>query len=106
MCIRDRWGIGAAITFGGKALSTSMALVADSDRILADKASHEAGKSSRIAGFDRRQLDWTFQSNLAVGEINQIFKQLRAAQLREAVAALELRNHRRQICLLYTSRCV
>ena len=93
----EPWGIGAAITFGGKALSTSMALVADSDRILADKASHEAGKSSRIAGFDRRQLDWTFQSNLAVGEINQIFKQLRAAQLREAVAALELRNHRRQM---------
>ncbi len=93
----EPWGIGAAITFGGKALSTGMALMADSDRISSDKATHQAGKSSRIAGYDRRQLDWAFQSNQAVGEINQIFKQLRAAQLRQAVAELELRNHRQQM---------
>jgi hypothetical protein len=36
-------------------------------------------------------------TNLAAGEITQIFKQIRAAEIREATAELELRNHREQI---------
>ena len=41
-------------------------------------------------------MDWSYQSNVAAGEITQIFKQLRAAQIREAVAEQELKNHRQQ----------
>ena len=41
--------------------------------------------------------DWAFQSNQAAGEISQIFKQIRAAEIRQAVAELELRNHRQQM---------
>ncbi|HLN64440.1 MAG TPA: insecticidal toxin protein, partial [Symbiobacteriaceae bacterium] len=51
----------------------------------------------RIDGFARREMEWAFQSNLAAGEINQIFKQLRAAQIRVAIAEQELKNHRQQM---------
>ena len=63
----------------------------------ADSKTYEAGKAAKIGGYARREQDWAFQSNLAAGEITQIFKQLRAAQIREAIAELELKNHRQQM---------
>ena len=37
-------------------------------------------RAAKIGSYARREQDWAFQSNLAAGEITQIFKQLRAAQ--------------------------
>jgi hypothetical protein len=90
-------GVGAAIQFGGRALSTQLSLAADSSIAAANRSSYEANKSAKIGSYARREQDWAFQSNLAAGEITQIFKQLRAAQLREAIAELELKNHRQQM---------
>ena len=90
-------GAGAALQFGGRALSTELSLAADSSRISAGKSSYEATKAGKIAGFISRELDWSFQSNLAAGELNQVFKQLRAAQIRVAIAEQELKNHKQQI---------
>ena len=90
-------GVGAAIQFGGRALSTELSLVADSLNMSAGRKSYEAGKAARISSYARREQDWAFQSNLAAGEINQIFKQLRAAQIREAIAEQELKSHRQQM---------
>jgi hypothetical protein len=42
-------------------------------------------------------VEWTFQSNSAKSEINQIFKQLRGAQIREAIAKREYENHQVQM---------
>ncbi len=66
-------------------------------RGVAGRRSFEANLSSKIGGYARREQDWAFQSNLAAGEISQIFKQIRAAEIREAVAELELKNHRQQM---------
>lgn len=90
-------GVGAVIQFGGRALSTEISLMADGDRMISDRKTHEAGKAAKIGGYARREQDWAFQSNLAAGEIAQIFKQLRATQIREAIAELELKNHRQQM---------
>ena len=90
-------GVGAAIQFGGRALSTQLSLAADASSTTASRNSYEANKSARIGSYTRREQDWAFQSNLAAGEISQIFKQLRAAQIREAIAELELKNHRQQM---------
>ena len=46
------------------------------------------------------------QSNLAAGEINQIFKQLRAAQIREAMAEREWTNHQQQMTQAEDDRAV
>jgi Tc toxin complex TcA C-terminal TcB-binding domain len=90
-------GVGAAIQFGGRALSMQLSLAADGTRIMSERDTFEAGKSAKIGIYTRREHDWSFQSNLAVGEITQIFKQLRAAQIREAIAEQELKNHQVQI---------
>ena len=91
------WGIGGNVSFGGSALSRGMSFWASFARTSADQRTYESGTSSRIGSYTRREEEWAFQSNLAAGEISQVFKQLRAAEIREAVAELELRNHRRQM---------
>ena len=91
------WGMGAGVTFGGKALSTAASFAAKSASAVATDANFMASMSGKIGSYARRAQEWEFQSNLAAGEINQIFKQLRAAQIREAIAELEVRNHRQQM---------
>ncbi len=90
-------GVGAAIQFGGRALSTELSMAADASSTLASRNTYEGNKTAKIGSYARREQDWAFQSNLAAGEITQIFKQLRAAQIREAIAELELKNHRQQM---------
>lgn len=90
-------GVGAAIQFGGRALSTQLSLAADAMSTNASRNSYEASKAARIGGYARREQDWAFQSNLAAGEITQIFKQVRAAEIRQAVAEQELKSHRQQM---------
>lgn len=91
------FGVGGSISFGGSNLAAHMTLISSFYRSNADTLSYEAGNTAKIGTYSRREQDWAFQSNLAAGEITQIFRQLRAAQLREAIAAMELKNHRRQI---------
>lgn len=92
------WGVGGSNTVsGGSKLAQFAKFAADMALIGADWFSHQAGRSAKIGSYARREQEWAFQSNLAAGEISQIFRQLRAAEIREAVAALELRNHRQQM---------
>jgi len=91
------WGMGGHVAFGGSALSRGMSFWASFAKTDAEKRTYESGTSSRVGSYARRELDWAFQSNLAAGEITQVYKQLRAAQIREAIAELELKNHRQQI---------
>jgi hypothetical protein len=67
------------------------------DRANADGSTYDANKASKLGSYSRRQADWTFQSNSAKSDINQIYKQLRGAQLREAIASTEYQNHQTQI---------
>jgi hypothetical protein len=90
-------GVGAAIQFGGRALSTQLSLAADASSTTASRNAYEANRAARVGGYARREQDWVFQSNLAAGEISQIFKQIRAAQIREAIAEQELKSHRLQM---------
>jgi hypothetical protein len=90
-------GPGGSITFGGSNLSSAMSFWSSFDKSEADKKHFESGNSAKINTYFRREQDWAFQSNQAAGEISQIFKQIRAAQIREAVAELELKNHRQQM---------
>jgi hypothetical protein len=41
--------------------------------------------------------NWAYQSDVAAGEITQLFEELRAAEIREAMAQVEWKNHQRQI---------
>ncbi len=91
------FGTGGTAVFGGINLSTELALVSSFYKTDADQRSYEASKTAKIGSYTRREQDWAFQSNLAAGEITQIHKQLRAAQIREAIADQELKSHRQQM---------
>jgi hypothetical protein len=91
------WGIGGGVTYGGKAISTASTFGAKSASAVAADLNFLAGMTAKVGGYVRRAQEWEHQSNLAAGEISQVFKQLRAAQIREAIAEQELRSHRQQM---------
>ena len=90
-------GAGAAVKFGGMFLAKMFSMMAMVDRATGDSFTYEANKTAKIGSYARREQEWSYQSNLAAGEITQIFKQLRAAQIREAIAEREWNNHQQQI---------
>jgi len=91
------FGAGVDLTFGGEQLSKMLSMMSSFIRLGADQLSYQANTTAKIGGYARREQDWAYQSNLAVGEINQIFKQIRGAQIREAIAEREWNNHQQQI---------
>jgi len=93
----EPWGIGASVSFGGSNLAAAMTLTASFYRGDADELTYEAGTTGKVANFARREHEWAYQRNVAAGEITQTYKQLRAAQIREAIAERELANHRQQM---------
>jgi hypothetical protein len=90
-------GCGASVDFGGDHLHFNTSQLAAAAREAAGQLSYEAGKAAKLGSYSRRELDWTFQSNSAKAEINQILKQIRGAQIREAIAKKEYDNHRVQM---------
>ena len=83
-------GIGTGFSFGGGNIAGFFSATAAGLRAAASESSFQAGQSARIASYDRREQDWTLQSNNAAGEVNATLKQLRAAQIREAMARARL----------------
>jgi hypothetical protein len=91
------WGLGGTIEFGGQHVGPAFQAISEYQKNLAGEDTYDSGHAGKIAGYQRREQDWAFQSNSAAGEINAIFRQLRAAQIREATAECDLGNHREQI---------
>ncbi len=90
-------GVGVTLKFGGENLSNNLSGLASVARAFAEEFSYEANKTAKLGSYSRRQLEWTFQSNSAKGEISQILKQLRGSQIREAIARKEYTNHQAQM---------
>lgn len=92
-------GLGAGIIFGGSFLSKALSLLASSMRSDVDRLNYEAANMAKIGSYSRREQEWAYQSTQVAGEINQIYKQIRAAQIREQMAEREYQNHQKQIKL-------
>jgi Tc toxin complex TcA C-terminal TcB-binding domain len=93
----EPWGVGGQTQFGGQNVSSGIQANANAVRGIADRLNFEARRAGRIDSFARREREWAFQSNTIAGEIAQTLKQLRAAQIREAIAEREWENHKIQI---------
>ena len=91
------WGLGGDFGFGGTQLAKFARFAADVATTVADSMNFQAGVAAKVGSYARREQDWAQQSSLAASEITSVFKQLRAAQLREAVAEKEWRNHQTHI---------
>lgn len=59
--------------------------------------SMEASTSATLGGYQRRADDWKLQEQLASKEQEQIDKQILAAEIRQEIAKIDLRNHELQI---------
>lgn len=94
------WGLGGDSTFGGTMLSRAVKFAADTATTIAERLNYDAGIAAKIGSYARREQEWAQQSNTALAEIAQLHKQLRSAQLREAIAQTELANHVAQIAQL------
>ena len=90
-------GCGASVKFGGDNFVFNTDSLAAGVRAVADYYSYEANKTAKLGSYSRREQDWIFQSNSARGEINQVMKQLRSAQIRVAIAFQEYQNHQVQM---------
>lgn len=90
-------GAGGSLSFGGSNLAAAMSATASFYKVDADKLTYDASQTAKIGSYSRREQEWAFQSNAAAAEMTQIFRQLRAAQIREAVAEREWKNHQKQI---------
>jgi Tc toxin complex TcA C-terminal TcB-binding domain len=90
-------GVGATVEYGGKNVGDGFGAGSTAARAIAERLNFEARRAGRIDSFARRERDWAFQSNMAAGEIAQVFKQIRGAEIRIAVSELELKNHRQQM---------
>ena len=86
-------GCGATVDFGGDHLHFSSSQLAAAAREGAGQFSYMASMAGKLGSYSRRELDWTFQSNSAKSDINQIFKQIRGSQIREAIAKNDYENH-------------
>src|SRR5581483_6343918 len=91
------FGLGGSISFGGSNLAAVASAMSSYHKQDAERLTYDATNAAKSGGYSRRQQDWAWQSNLAAGEMMQVYKQLRAAQIREAIAEREWRNHQQQI---------
>ncbi|HET8775638.1 MAG TPA: hypothetical protein VFP80_17695, partial [Thermoanaerobaculia bacterium] len=87
---------GTAST-GGDSFGKAAKAWADVARGLSGILSSSAGIAATLATYQRRAEDWGLQRKLAERELAQLERQMAAADVRIAIAELELRNQDRQI---------
>lgn len=90
-------GIGCHIEFGGPALSAVARIWAAIDSAHADGHTYAATRAGRIAGYQRRALEWTNAVRAAARDLAQIGRQLVSSLIREAITQHEYESHKVQI---------
>jgi hypothetical protein len=87
----------AKFKIGGLELGQAASLASEVYSFLSQIAADDSAMASSKAGFDRRWDDWKLQQRLAEREIDQLDRQIAAAELRVAIAEKDLENHVLQI---------
>lgn len=86
-----------ALTYGGKELGASLGEFGQSISALATYSEAAAGSAGLEATFQRRAQEWQQQLTLAQEEMNQVTKQVTAADIRVQIATKDLDVHEKQI---------
>jgi hypothetical protein len=82
----EPFGLGGHVEFGGPLLSAVGRTLASAARGAADQDIYEGSRAAKIAGYQRRDLDFVQQSNQAALELMASGRQLIAALVHEQVA--------------------
>jgi hypothetical protein len=86
-----------AITYGGRETGKSMEAFSDLARCLSSTSQAIASSAGLKASFERREQEWKFQLKLAKQELEQIDKQITAAEIRLEIAEKDLEIHEKSI---------
>jgi len=87
----------ALLTYGGPNLGHASASASEVMRGIAGILNTGASMSSTLGGYWRRMDEWQLQESLASKELEQLDKQIAAAEIRVAIAERELENHKLQV---------
>jgi peptidoglycan hydrolase-like protein with peptidoglycan-binding domain len=90
------WWIGLNTSFGGPNIGAAHSASASKARASSAQNTYESGRASRLGMFIFREHDWVGQSNTAAHEIMHLDQQIAAAEIQEAIAKNESRNHEQQ----------
>jgi hypothetical protein len=93
-------GIAAAVKTGvisGKQLGQALGLAAENLSLIGAYNHQQASIAGVMGGYKRRAEDWKFQADQSALEIQQIEKQIAAAQIRISIAEKDLENHEQTI---------
>jgi hypothetical protein len=83
----------AGVTYGGANVASAAQSFGSAASVTAAMLSTGASITLTLAGYQRRQEEWQHQANLANQELKQVEKQIAAANIRLAIADLEVKNH-------------
>src|SRR5262249_52635261 len=84
-------------TLGGTNFGDAMGAIARGLGQMSADHTYQGTKASILGGYARRDQEWRLQSDLAAHELDQIDKQIAAADVRITIADQELKNHEAQI---------
>jgi hypothetical protein len=85
------------LTYGGSNIASSVQSFGSATGILASIYNTIGSVSATLGGYQRRWEDWQHQADLASKELEQVKKQIAAAEIRVAIAEQDLKNHDLQI---------
>ena len=85
------------LTYGGENIGNAMNSFGDSLSRISGLLNSRASMAATMGGHQRRFDDWKLQERLANKELEQIEKQIAAADIRKAIAEKELSNHDLQV---------
>ncbi len=85
------------VRFGGSNVGQALQSHSRFMNLVASLISYQANIASIKGGYNRRQDDWKLQEDLAAKELDQIDKQIVAAEIRLAIAERDLKNHDLQV---------
>ena len=84
-------------TYGGENIGSAISAYGDSLGRISSLLNSSASMAAMMGGHQRRFDDWKLQERLANKELEQIEKQIAAADIRKAIAEKELSNHDLQV---------
>lgn len=79
-----------AMTYGGREIGSSLGAFADAGDTISGTLSFASALSSVIAGYQRREQEWTLQKSTAAYEVAQMDAQISGAQARVASLARDV----------------
>jgi hypothetical protein len=86
-----------AMTYGGREIGSSLKGAGEAFKMLSSFTNLIGSMSSILGNYERRSQEWELQRDLAQHDIDQIQRQIQAAELRKLIAEKEIDIHEKNI---------